>query len=448
MDQSSDHMDLYVGGDDRRGATWWERLTKDSARMRELVGKLNQACFPIDASKTCPEVDTALEEVYYSLDPPHARGTHISESSFSTARAHTISAINDLGRQNHSGAVEQKDDMGAFSMSHFLGEDYPGPAPFNTEALPPRANDSTGDGGYVASSHGSSGGLRGGTSLPLRKRPRTGGRSHPRDSRPHPHPHSGNPATHTLNDSQKSSPGGSSGDSPGASGTVLSDGCLSTDRSTTSSLSPAIRNHSHRRTYPHPRSVLNRDQGQPPVPRAYLFEVPFPRVPDARTDVTRPGGQHKCDECGLTFPYPSKLKDHKHIHRPDKPLPCHHPDCPKAFKRARELQAHKKTHERRAAGNARPQIRPTTKPPVGPTAQSPVPPPPAQCPPGPLCPDECPPKSEVPYSDRTPPASPEDERTLSRSPSPASSHTGRCVATSEPPIVDEQGRKVLDLTEP
>ncbi|PWW79288.1 hypothetical protein C7212DRAFT_360747 [Tuber magnatum] len=294
MGRSPDRMDLDVGRGDRRETAWWERLTKDSVRMQKLAGKLNPACFPIDAGKTCPEVDAVLEEVYLTIHPPsHTQGTHMPELSFSTARTHTISAINDLLHQGHSKAAS-KGEMGAFSMSHFLGESYPKSAPFNAEALHSRAGDRTRDGDSVAFPHRSSGGLRGGTSF-FCKGPRNCDRFHPRDSHPHPHPRYGRPATHTLKDPTGHSPGGS-----GASGISPSEGRA--DGATISSSPPTTHNPSRRRTHTHPRSLLNR--GHPHIRNAHRFDVPRSRTLNG----TGPRGQHKCDECEKAFPYPSKLK--------------------------------------------------------------------------------------------------------------------------------------------
>ncbi|KAG0633954.1 hypothetical protein HOY80DRAFT_562349 [Tuber brumale] len=442
MAPSPDHMDLDVGGGDRRETAWWERLTKDSALMQEFVEKLNPACLPIDASKTCPEVDNTLERVYYDIHPPLPPGTPIP--SFSTARTQTISTIIDILRQNHPNTSVSKGGMGAFSISSFLNESYPKSAPFNGEALHSRAGDGAGDGDSVASSHGSSGGPRSGGSLSIRERPSASDRFHPRDSRPHRHPHHGKPSTHTLSNSTGCSPGRSNSYSPGASGSARSDGCPSADESTTSSFSSTLDTPSRSRAPSHSRSVLNR--GPPYVRTGNHFDVPRSRTLNG----TGPGGQHKCDECGKAFPYPSKLKDHKHIHQHDKPFPCNHPGCPKKFKRSRELKAHEKTHDKRAVRNSRSsqfQGRFPAQSPGQSPGQSPVSP--SQYPPSPLGRGECSPKSKPPDSDRTSSTSPEDEYTFSGSPSPASSHIGGRVASPERLVVDSQeGKEVMHLNEP
>ncbi|RPB02268.1 hypothetical protein L873DRAFT_1826700 [Choiromyces venosus 120613-1] len=433
MDRSPDHMDLDVEGDDGRETAWWERLTKDSVRMQELVGKLNPACFPIDSSKSCPEVDDALE-VYYGLPPPHARSTPIPIPNFSTARAHTILVINHIFNQNHRKAGASKGGMGALTMSLFLKESYPKSAPFNGEALHSRADDQD----FVASSHGSSDGLRDDRPLSHSKGPRTGDRFLPHDSQPH--PHYGHSTTHTLSNSTKYNPGRSNSDSPGASGGALSDSYPSADESTISSTISSTRNNLSRpRVCPQPRSVLNR------VGSAFHIGSHFDVPPSKSVNGTAPVGQHKCDVCSKTFPYPSKLEDHKFIHRPDKPLPCDHPGCSKKFKRTRELRAHKKTHERKAAGISRPQHQYPILPPLPPAPRSFTPP---RHLPSPLSHDECSPKSEPPFSDRTSSTSQEDECTLSGSPSPASSHTNGRVASPEPPVVHRQQEKEVDLKEP
>jgi len=300
MDRSLDCMDLDVG-DDRRETTWWEDLTKDSVRMQELVGKLNPACFPIDQTRPCREVDMALERVYYGLHPSHARGTHILD--FRTACAHIIPVINNISRQNHRNAGGSAGGMGAFTstMSSFLHEDYPESAPFNSEALHSRTDDGAGDGGSVSSSHGGAGSPRSGVPLSLRERPKTGDRSHPCDSQPHPHPPYGNPATPTLSDSTKRSPGRSNSGSPRPSGGT--DSCLSADENIRSyPFSPALASPRRSRANSHSRSVLN--LGQPPIHTGHHFVVPPPRFSNG----TGPGGQHKCDVCGKVFPYLSKLK--------------------------------------------------------------------------------------------------------------------------------------------
>ncbi|CAZ85621.1 unnamed protein product [Tuber melanosporum] len=437
MARNPDRMDLDVVGDDGQETAWWEHLTKDGVRMREFVEKLNPACLPIDAGKACPEVDNTLEKVYYGLHPSLPPG--ISIPSFATARAQTISTIIGILRQSHPNTSVSKGDMGAFSISSFLNESYPKSAPFSVEALHSRAGDGVGDGNSVASSHGSSGGPRSSGSLSIRERPSTSDRFHPRDSQPHRHPHHGKPSTHTLSDATGYSQGRSNSDSPGASGSALSDGCPSADESTISSFSSTINTPSRSRTPSHSRSVLNR--GPPYVRTGNHFDVPRSRALNG----TGPGGQHKCDECEKAFPYPSKLKDHMHIHQQDKPLPCDHLGCLKKFKRARELQAHKKTHDRRATLISRPsQVQFPARSP----GQSPVPLPPPQHPFSPLGRGECSTKSKPPDSDRTSSTSPGDEYTFSGSPSPASSHIGGRVATPERPVIDIQGREVIDLKEP
>ncbi|PUU82230.1 hypothetical protein B9Z19DRAFT_1099326 [Tuber borchii] len=428
MDRSPDCMDLDVG-DDRRETAWWEDLTKNSVRMQELVGNLNPACFPIDETRPCSEVEIALERMYYDLHPSHARGAHLL--TFRTACAHIIPIIN-ISRQNAGGSAG---GMGAFTstMSSFLREGYPESAPFNGEALHSRAGDDAGDESSIPSSHGGAGSLRSGVPLSLHERPRTGDRSHPCDSQPHTHPPYGNPATPTPSDSTKCSPGRSNSGSPHPSGGT--DSYLSADENIRSyPFSPALTSPRRSRANSHSRSVLN--QGQPPIHTGHHFDVPPPRSSNG----TGPGGQHKCDACGKAFPYLSKLKDHKHIHRPDKPLPCNYPDCLKSFKRPRELQAHRKTHSRKSQFvgiPAQPGIPrdPQRVPHPHPHPPAPYALAPPRQPPSSTGYDGGSPTSELLDSDRTSSASPR-ESTFSRSSTPASSHTDGGVAILEPLVAD------------
>jgi len=300
MDRSPDCMDLDVG-DDRRETAWWEDLTKDSVRMQELVGKLDPACFPIDETGPYPKVvDIALERAYYVRYPSHSRAT--PPQNFHTARAHTISLINSISRQNHPNAGGSAGSMGALTstLSSYLGEGYPGPGPFNGEALRSHARYE----GSVSSSHGGSGGPGSGG----RERPRTTDCFHSCDTQPHPYsPYEGS-ATPTLSDCPTYSPGRSNSGSPGPSSgspgpSRVTDGSHSADENIRPYPFPPTRNDPRRsRINPHSRSVLNR--GQPPIHTGHHFDVPAPRFPNG----TGLGGQHKCDECGKAFPYPSKLK--------------------------------------------------------------------------------------------------------------------------------------------
>jgi len=302
MDRSPDCMDLDVG-DDRRGTAWWEDLTKDSVRMQELVGKLNPGCSPIDETRPYLHevVDIALKGVYYDQHPSHTPGTPIP--GFYTARAYIISVIDDISRRNPRNAGGPAGGMGAFTstLSSFLNEGYPESAPFNGEALHSRVGDSAGDEGSVSSSHGGSGGLGSGGSLSLCEGPRTTDRSRPCDTQPHSHSPYVSSATPTLSDCPTYSPGRSNSSSPGPSSAT--DGCRSADEKIRPySFSSTLNSPRRPRINSHSRSVLNR--GQPPIHTGHHFDVPPPRFPNG----AGPGGQHKCDECGKTFPYPSKLK--------------------------------------------------------------------------------------------------------------------------------------------
>ena len=318
--------DMDVDVDPRTGR-WWEVLTSNSLRMREFERSI-KACgmsFEPVTKALSGEVDEALKKVYYEqfpgerarwrgewrLSPSSSRsnsggvGAATTDPTTTYGYTHAIpnfekakSVFNEILSQRRADASGSS-TMASDSIANFLRERYPSSAPFNSEAL-------------LASGLrglGIDDGRRGGGGNAFH--PDTG----PRRESPHPnkrtklsvasshdpfvppgyYAHSG---THTLR-SESTARSPSTWTSPRQSGSP-----------TDASSSPSER---RRGSFGSAHSVLSfsptRGRGRFPATTRNDF---IHRSKSLNNTCGRKegGGQkkHSCEDCGMAFPYPSKLR--------------------------------------------------------------------------------------------------------------------------------------------